>query len=168
MERNIVVGNRPKQNFFFRILSFSWLTKGAIIEIISLLFVILFLYTGIAKLMDFFLFEEQLAESPILEPVAPIIAWGLPITEFIVSLLLFFPRYRLKGLYASFVLMVLFTAYVIVILSIDKELPCSCGGIMVELSWQGHLIFNGVSVGLALLAILLFKRLKRDEAANSL
>ncbi len=152
----------PKRNVFIRIITFSWLKKRLAVEIIALLFVILFLYTGIAKLMDFEVFKEQLYESPILKPVAPAAAWGVPITEFILSILLFVPKYRLKGLYAAFVLMVLFTGYVGWLLAFAPELPCSCGGIMEALSWPAHLAVNIGLVGLALVGIIIAKRLKRN------
>ncbi|MBS1567215.1 MAG: hypothetical protein JST39_22720 [Bacteroidetes bacterium] len=38
--------------------------------------------------------------------------------------------------------MSLFTGYVAVMLSLSYYLPCSCGGILQALSWQGHLVFN--------------------------
>jgi hypothetical protein len=153
MENLMMNKSLPKRNVFVRLITFSWIRKSVLVEIIAHVFIILFLYTGVAKFLDFDLFQEQLAESPVLESVAPIVAWGLPITEFIISLMLFFPRFRLKGLYASFIIMVLFTAYVITILSIDQELPCSCGGIVEALSWKGHLIFNSTLVLLSFIAI---------------
>lgn len=151
-----------KPNLFIRIITFYWLKKRLAVEIIALLFVILFLYTGIAKLMEFDIFQEQLNDSPILEPVAPFVAWGLPITEFIVSLALFIPKYRQLGLYASFILMILFTGYVAWLLAFAPELPCSCGGIMEKLSWQAHLVVNIALVGLALTGIILAKKIKRN------
>jgi len=101
-----------------------------------------------------------LAESPVLKPISPIIAWGLPIVEFIVSLLLFFPRYRLIGLYSTFALMIGFTGYVVVVLTTSEELPCSCGGIIEDLSWQGHLIFNSSLIVLAFIGIKIGRRLQ--------
>lgn len=153
----------PKRNIFMHIITLSWIKKSTLVEIIALFFVILFLYTGIAKLIDVNLFEEQLAESPIMKPLAPVVVWALPIAEFIVSLLLFVSKYRLKGLYAAFILMVLFTAYVGILLSISKELPCSCGGIVEALSWQGHLIFNTVLILLSFAAIRMQKQLTYAE-----
>lgn len=169
MENLVMNEGLPKRNIFIRIITLSWVKKSTLVEIIALFFVILFLYTGIAKLLDMNLFEEQLAESPIMAPVAPVVIWALPITEFIVSLLLFFPKYRLKGLYAAFILMVLFTAYVGILLSISTELPCSCGGIVEALSWQGHLIFNSVLILLSFAAIRMQRKINRaqkDEEAE--
>jgi uncharacterized membrane protein YphA (DoxX/SURF4 family) len=152
-----------KRNVLIRILTFSWLTKSTIVEIISMLFIILFLYTGISKLMEYGVFKEQIAESPILQPIAPFIAWSLPLTEFLVSLLLIIPRWRLKGLYASLALMIAFTIYIGAIMIFAKELPCSCGGIISELSWQGHLIFNGIFILLAFAGVKLERQMRRSQ-----
>jgi uncharacterized membrane protein YphA (DoxX/SURF4 family) len=141
---------------------FTWMTRSTIVEIISMLFVILFLYTGISKLMEYGVFKEQIADSPILQPIAPFIAWALPITEFLVTILLIIPRWRLKGLYASLMLMVAFTLYIGAIMTFNKELPCSCGGIISELSWNGHLIFNSVFILLAFAGVLLERQIRRS------
>jgi uncharacterized membrane protein YphA (DoxX/SURF4 family) len=106
------------------------LRRTTIIEIITVLNIILFLYTGIAKLMDYSLFKEQLAASPILEPIAKPVALLLPWIEFAIVLLLVIPRWRLKGLYSSLALMIVFTVYIIALFSFSKEMPCSCGGII--------------------------------------
>jgi len=152
MERQPVADNFPKRFLFG---GMSDKRKSLIVEVIALLFEILFLYTGVAKLMDYYTFESQLAESPVLEPVAPIIAIGLPITEIIVAIILFIPKWRLLGLNISAVLMVTFTLYIAIILMFSTELPCSCGGVLEELSWPAHLIMNVVLIGLAWIGIKL-------------
>ena len=141
-------------------ISFSWVKKETIVETIAFLFVILFLYTGISKLMEYSVFKEQIAESPVLKPFASFIAWSLPLTEFVVSVLLVIPRWRLKGLYASLILMILFTLYIIGIMIFYKDLPCSCGGIISLLSWQQHLVFNSGFIVLALIGVLLEKKIR--------
>jgi uncharacterized membrane protein YphA (DoxX/SURF4 family) len=152
-----VIQNR---NAFARIIA-SLLTKSTFVEIISVLFIILFLYTGISKLMEYSVFKEQIAENPILKPVASFIAWSLPLTEFLVSLMLIIPRWRLKGLYATLFLMIAFTIYIGGIMMFYKELPCSCGGIISLLSWNGHLIFNSIFILLAFMCVRLERQLRR-------
>ena len=132
--------------------------RSIIIEIISILFMVLFLYTGVSKLIEHSVFREQITESPILAPVAPVIAWLLPLIEFVVVVLLFVSKWRMKGLYASLVLMILFTGYVIALVSFSDRLPCSCGGVLEQLSWRQHIVFNTVFTGLALWAILLHRK----------
>ena len=136
--------------------------KTIVVEIITVLYIILFLYTGLSKLMDYSIFREQLEESPLLSSISSPIALGLPIAELAATLLLTIPRWRLKGLYASLVLMILFTSYVIGILIFDEHLPCSCGGIIGELSWPQHIVFNSSFIGLAVIAIV-FEKKNRDQ-----
>jgi uncharacterized membrane protein YphA (DoxX/SURF4 family) len=137
--------------------------KPIFLETITFMYIALFLYTGISKLFEYDVFREQLASSPILGPIAPIVAVGLPISEFLLVALLIIPKWRLKGLYSALILMLLFTIYVITLLSINKELPCSCGGIISLLSWPEHLIFNISFIALAIWAILIAKTIKKEN-----
>ncbi|OQP45867.1 hypothetical protein A4H97_32000 [Niastella yeongjuensis] len=136
--------------------------RTTVIEIITVLNIILFLYTGIAKIMDYSVFKEQLAMSPILSWAATPVAVLLPVVEFAIVLMLVIPRWRLKGLYASFVIMALFTAYIIAMFIVAPEMPCSCGGIISELSWTGHVVLNSVFVLLNGLAIYLQRKEKKE------
>ena len=54
--------------------------------------------------------------------------------------------------------MTLFTIYVVVILLIDSQISCSCGGIIEELTPQQHIIFNSACVFLSILGILTVRR----------
>ena len=155
-----------KRNAVQRVFTLTWLSKTTIVEIISVLFIILFLYTGISKLMEYAVFKEQISESSILKSIAPFIAWALPLTEFIVSLLLIIPRWRLKGLYASLLLMIAFTIYIGAIMAFKKELPCSCGGIISLLSWNGHLVFNSIFILLAAIGVRFEKQIRRAIKAD--
>jgi len=140
---------------------------NTIIEIIVLLFATLFLYTGISKLMEYAVFKEQIALSPLLKPVSRWLAIILPITEIIVSVILFIPITRLKGLYASLLLMVLFTGYIVYILIYNDHLPCTCGGVLESLSWKQHLLFNSICIVLALTGIVLCRRIHTNLREKS-
>lgn len=129
-----------------------------IVQIISYLYVLLFIYTAISKLLDFENFGIQLAQSPLLSAYAGLIAPSVIITELLIVLLLCFKATRLTGLYASFFLMIAFTVYIYLILNYSDFIPCSCGGIIEELSWTEHLIFNLVFAALALVGIVLVEK----------
>lgn len=129
-----------------------------LVNIIAFFFILLFLYTGIAKFMEIKQFKEQMIASPLLGSIAGFVAWALPIGEILLSILLFVPVWRLKGLYISAGLMTLFTGYVIGILLIDSHLSCSCGGIVEELTPKQHLVFNTACIILAVVAILVARR----------
>jgi hypothetical protein len=144
--------------------------RTTIIEIITVLNIILFLYTGIAKIIDYSVFKEQLADSPILSWAATPVAVLLPVVEFAIVLLLVIPRWRLKGLWASFIIMTFFTAYIIAMFVVAPEMPCSCGGIIAELSWQQHIVFNSAFIILNLWAIYMQRKEKKElgEVWNNL
>lgn len=124
------------------------------INIISFLFIVLFVYAAISKLIDFEIFKVQLAQSPLLSAYAELIAWLVPGMEIVIAGLLVFERFRLQAFYASFILMVMFTAYIYIILNFSDFIPCSCGGVLEKLSWTQHLIFNIVFILLAGVAVL--------------
>ena len=132
--------------------------KTFLLDIITYFFILLFLYTGVAKLMEVHLFKEELVSSPFLGSLAGIITWTLPIGELLLAAGLFIPKWRLKALYVTLGLMMLFTIYVIVIFFVDDHLSCSCGGIIEELSPRQHILFNSASVILAAVAIATLRR----------
>lgn len=127
---------------------------SAVTETVTILFIVLFLYTGICKLIDYSVIREQLALTPILEPFATIIARCLPWVEFLAVVLLAIPRWRLKGLYLSGALLVVFTMYISGMLVFDSQLPCSCGGVIELLSWPQHIVLNLVLLVLSVAAII--------------
>jgi hypothetical protein len=85
----------------------------------------------------------------LIDSKANIIGWLVPLAELAIVVLLFFISTRSLGLKASFTLMILFTFYIGYMLIFTPHLPCSCGGVLRQLSWKNHLIFN---LGLTLLA----------------
>lgn len=127
------------------------------IEIISFLFVLLFLYASFSKLLDYQKFSVQIGQSPLLTGFGDFIPWVVIASEIGVSILLVIPRLRLAGFLGAFSLMVMFTAYIIAILNFSTYIPCSCGGILEKLGWTEHLIFNIFFTVLALVGIVLSK-----------
>jgi hypothetical protein len=124
-------------------------------ELISFIFIILFVYAATSKLLDIQKFYIQLQRSSILSRYVIIIVWFIPALELAISVLLAIRRFRKIALYASYTLMLLFTEYIIAITHFTPNVPCSCGGILQNLSWDQHLIFNIAFILLGLFGILL-------------
>ena len=123
--------------------------RTTIIDLFAALFIFLFAYTAIHKLLHFKQFSFFLNKFDLFDHMHQFIAWSVIIIELFISALLFLPASRKAGLLASFVLMSLFTAFIIYMMLTSKKLPCSCGGIINKLSWQQHLILNIFLIGLA-------------------
>lgn len=133
--------------------------KRLIIDIVILLLVILFLYTAVSKFVDFKGFTYDLNNQPFPNSLTPMLRWLVPLTEIAIVIGLIFEKTRLLGLYASLILMSLFTIYTaLVLFHVFEYVPCSCGGIIKHLSWPQHLIFNLFFVVITYLAIWSFKK----------
>jgi uncharacterized membrane protein YphA (DoxX/SURF4 family) len=134
--------------------------QNIITEIISFLLIILFAYSGLSKLLEFQNFQAQLGQSPLLSACTGFISYSVLIVEFFIALLLAIPKSRYFALLASFGLMLMFTAYIVVILNYSSFVPCSCGGILEKLGWKEHLIFNIAFTFLAAIASLFIAKNK--------
>ncbi len=123
--------------------------------IVSILYTVLFIYAATSKLMDFHQFKVQLGQSPILTTYAEWVAWAVPLTEYILATLLLIDQFRLYALYATLGLMTMFTTYIILVLNFSDYIPCSCGGVLENLGWTEHIVFNVLFMVLSILAIFL-------------
>jgi putative oxidoreductase len=137
--------------------------KMRIIKIISYAFILLFVYTALSKWFTYKIYLYDLSRSPELRQFAIPISIVVPAVELLAVSLLLFDRTLRKGLWLSFSLMVLFTLYVAYVLIYSPDLPCTCGGIIRELSWRQHLIFNLLFTGLAAWAIRLSRHSSPDD-----
>lgn len=141
--------------------------KKIFVEVTAILFVLLFIYAATTKLVDAEKFRIQLGQSPMLAPYAGWIAWVIPLLEILIALLLMFERTKLSALYAAFFLMVMFTVYIVAITKFSTYIPCSCGGVLQDMTWNQHLIFNIAFVLMAVISILWFQRQEQKRLQHS-
>jgi len=139
-----------------------------IVQIISGLFALLFLYAAGNKLLDYQKFKVQIGQSPILTQYAAEIALLIPIVEIVIAILLLrsinYQKSTITALLASYSIMVMFSAYIIVILNFAERIPCSCGGILDQMGWTTHLIFNLAFVAMAIAGVIIQYKIKQKEA----
>lgn len=123
------------------------------IELICLLYILLFVYAAASKLLDFENFQVQVGQSPLVSAFASWIAWTVPVLELIIAFLIGIQGFRMLGLISAFCLMIIFTVYIFIVLNYSSFVPCSCGGILEKMSWKVHLVFNIIFVLLAAVAV---------------
>lgn len=127
--------------------------------IVSLLLVILFGYTGIAKITDFGSFRSAVLNQPFPSDWGERIAVGVPAAELLLVGLLLFDSTRLAGLVGSLVLMTAFTVYVgLIWIGAFERTPCGCAGILDALGWGEHLAVNMVFVGISVVGIYVYRK----------
>lgn len=130
-------------------------TKLVLVDIICYLFVLLFLYAAISKILKYDISLLQMQKSPIITTYASMLVWLVPTLEIVISMMLLINRTVMLGLYAAFGLMCLFTVYIYAILNFSDTIPCHCGGALELLTWQQHLLFNIFFIIMAVVALLL-------------
>lgn len=122
-------------------------------SLISILLLFLFAYTGSSKLIDHKAFAAVLEQVPLIGRGAGVVVILLPLAELLIALLLLFESTRLMGLYASLVLLSVFTGYLIYMVLFVPHLPCSCGGVIGKMSWRQHIGFNVIFMVLTVMGI---------------
>lgn len=138
--------------------------RHALSEIILFLCVALFVYAAATKLLDLEKFVVQIGQSPILTSYKRILAWLVPGLEFVIAALMIIPKTRLAGLYAFFGMMTMFTFYIVLASRFSTYIPCSCGGVLENMSWTQHLYFNVFFMVISGVGVML--GLKRGDAAS--
>jgi hypothetical protein len=128
------------------------------VYLISFPFIFLWMYAAASKIIEYDEFVSQIGQSPLVTDYREVLAWAVPALEICIALMLMTDTFRVAGLYASFSLMLLFTGYVAIIMTAYDDIPCSCGGILSEMGWKQHLIFNAGATVLALVGVLVAAR----------
>lgn len=152
MEQTTLFGSFPKRNPIVNFIDKkSWIA----LDIISALFIFLFLYTAFKKSLDILPTVRVLNKTPFLDKISLPIAWAIVVMECLTAILLFIRKTKKIGFYFSLLLMSAFTIYIIFMKALVVKLPCSCGGIISSLTWTQHLFLNILLVGLAIIGLLL-------------
>lgn len=126
--------------------------KKRIPDIICGLLILLFAYTAFSKLLAFGKFRSVLKEAPFIGNYATVMAVLIPGVELTIILLLLLPGARKTGLVAATSLLMVFTAYLVFMILTVPNLPCSCGGVIQQLSWKQHIAFNIFFIALGITA----------------
>lgn len=137
--------------------------KKIFLYFITVIFILLFMYTGVDKLRNSEALSIQIKEIPFLKPFASWLLALVACIELAVVILLTRKSSRLAGLYACLILMLSFTLYLILISYFSEGVTCSCGGILTQLPQKLHIIFNICLVGVASAGVYLEKQVKHFE-----
>ena len=135
------------------------MSRKRIIEMLNALLILLFVYAGVSKLLDYTLFKNMLRLPPWYFPatVAGHIAWLLPVGLLSIAIMLLIPSLRLKGLWLSLLALLAFTTAIALLFLSGASLPCSCNGVFAAMSWEWHALFNIVFILLTTITIGLYK-----------
>lgn len=136
----------------------SWLSKikrkEVFLTVFSTLIAAMFLYAGFIKLRNYEKTNWEMRNQVFPVGIADVLTWLIPIVELIIMVFLIYRPTRIFGFKASFGLLAIFTLYIsLAFTNIFGRVPCSCGGILGELSYGWHIVFNILFMIIALFGI---------------
>ena len=127
--------------------------KKKIADIICGLLILLFVYAAFSKLLAFGQFRFVLNRAPLTGNYSTLFAVLIPTIELIIAALLITPGSSNAGLISAISLLMVFTTYLAFMVLTDPNLPCSCGGVIQQLSWKQHIAFNIFFIVLGIIGI---------------
>src|SRR5260221_2287746 len=140
--------------------------RVSIANIVSVLLLLLFIYTATSKFLDYdkFVFQMKLAPVPFMKWTAPILGWLIPVIETLLVLGIttgfFIPKVMINALHASVMMLSMFEVYVACMLLSGSKLPCTCGGLIAQMGCGQHLLFNAFFILTGILSIRLLQKHK--------
>jgi putative oxidoreductase len=137
-------------------------TARYLLPISTFLLVLLWCYAAVNKLIEFSHFRHEMLNQVIPREIGKVLIFIIPVSELTAALCLCTQKWYLYGLYLSLLLMAVFTGYIgLVYFNFFSRVPCSCGGILKDMGWGAHLLFNCFFLLIALSAIFMDKRERR-------
>ncbi len=131
-------------------------------NVIIFTLVFLWVYAAASKVLDFNMFKGQMHRQVLPHFLKVSLVYILPPLELSAAILLLFERTQLRGFVLSFGLMVLFTLYVgAAVFRFFDNVPCSCGGLLSEMGWDAHFIFNLIFLLLTAIGLIISYRERR-------
>ncbi|WP_316747112.1 MauE/DoxX family redox-associated membrane protein [Pedobacter gandavensis] len=132
--------------------------KEDVIKVVAITIACLFSYAALSKLADYEKSHGEMMNQVFPGWIAGILAWIIPAVELILAILLVIQVTSKKALWASLILLSLFTVYIAIVMTgVFGRVPCSCGGILKNMSYGVHLIFNLFFVLLASIGLAIDK-----------
>ncbi|TCD07676.1 hypothetical protein EZ449_14165 [Pedobacter frigidisoli] len=129
-------------------------TRERLSDICAALLVFLFSYAAISKLMSYNISRKEMLNQVFLHDTAIVLTWLIPVIEFCITIMLLFPQLRKLSFLSALTLLSTFSFYITISMSgIFGRIPCSCGGILGQMSYGIHLLFNTFFMAIAVLGM---------------
>jgi hypothetical protein len=130
----------------------------------SYLLVILWTYAAVSKLFDFQRYKWVMQHQLFSRELSLLLVWLIPASELLAVLLLMIRPFKIYGLILSEILLLAFTGYVGgITMHLFERVPCACGGIISNASWQFHFLLNISFLTLTSISLLIHFKERRKK-----
>lgn len=137
--------------------------KNIYIEIILVLLIAIFLFSGISKIIHIKDLSIVLDKFPVLGNRPDASAWLLLIIELSIALMLMFPASALMGIRLAIVYLIIASSYIGSVLLFADRSMCTCAAFFKMLSWPQHIMINLVLIVIGAGVLIARDREKRIE-----
>ena len=126
-------------------------TRKIIVEVICFVLLMFWFYEGIYKVAYWGSFSFYVKHAPIVKPVWQILAFGMPIGEIALAIMLFIPKLRTKALYISIGALMLFVFWIMSVYLFTHWLFWPYHALWEKPTWMQKML---ISMGLAWAALV--------------
>jgi len=126
---------------------------------ISSILVVLWIYTGLDKMIRFEESRKAFHNQTFPAELAEALSYLIPGVELLIALLLLFSVTRWWGYLGSVLLLTVFVTYVgLIWVGAFPRVPCNCAGILESLGWAEHFFLNLICIGIGVWGLRLEAR----------
>ena len=126
-------------------------TRKIIVEVICFVLLMFWFYEGVYKVAYWGSFSFYVKHAPIVKPVWQILAFGMPIGEIALAIMLFIPKLRTKALYISIGALMLFVFWIMSVYLFTHWLFWPYHALWEKPTWMQKML---ISMGLAWAALV--------------
>lgn len=115
----------------------------------------LFAYAALSKLFNYEQSQKEMLNQVFPNEIALTLTWLIPTLELLLTVLLLRTANRKLSFSFSLVLLSIFSIYIGVSMTgVFGRIPCSCGGLLGQMSYGVHLVFNVFFILISWLGLL--------------
>ncbi|SEN01529.1 Methylamine utilisation protein MauE [Mucilaginibacter gossypiicola] len=131
-------------------------------DLISFLLILMFSYAAFSKLIAFNNYKIEMHRQPVPKWSVDYLIVLIPASELVTIAAMLFRKTRMIGFFSAAFLMLVFTVYVVLAMTgAFGKVPCACGGIINNLSWGQHLVFNLIFLSLSVYGVIINEKERR-------
>jgi len=141
--------------------------KEIVQEIISFYLCLSLFYEGIYKMAYWHNFSAWLHHAPLLQSVTGLLGYVIPVWEIALAVCLLIPATRVRSLYITLVILVVFILWVAIWMFFTKRIYWPFHGLWSPATWKEKILISLLNSWLAFTAILIIK-LRKPSAGQQI
>jgi len=163
MEETTLSGRIPQKEITRKGFFLKKINIKQISTVIAYVFIILFIYAALRKIVDHKMYYNEISyfpllvknsEFPLIHKIGGWAFWLISFSEITAAVMLSNNKWRKIGFSLSFFLIVIITFYLLLIINFSKLIPFYFGAILPNVPIYGHILFNTTLILMLLVPIM--------------